>query len=166
VLDDMNNWGLPKRLLAETDMFAIDHTSELYTHMNANYVRIGSLPDFDHYGGLMDAVSRGDYFISTGEVLLPQVEVSRASASRSSGSMPTGPATVFRRGWGITGFRCAARSRPTASPAGCDRSAMRRLPQDAMMDILLKRIKSRRKWQKTWRQSLPIFIRKPQPTRK
>ena len=40
LLDDMNNWGLPKRLLAETDMFAIDHTSELYAHMNANYVRI------------------------------------------------------------------------------------------------------------------------------
>jgi hypothetical protein len=27
LLDDMNNWGLSKRLVAETDMFAIDHTS-------------------------------------------------------------------------------------------------------------------------------------------
>ena len=73
--------GLPKRLLAETDMFAIDHTSELYAHMNANYVRIGELPDFDHYGRMLEAVSRGDYFISMGEVLLPEVEISKASPS-------------------------------------------------------------------------------------
>jgi hypothetical protein len=81
LLNDMNNWGLPKRLLAETDMFAIDHTSELYAHMNANYVRMGELPDFDHYGRILDAVKRGDYFISMGEVLLPEVEISKTSAS-------------------------------------------------------------------------------------
>jgi len=81
LLNDMNNWGPPKNLLAETDMFAIDHTSELYAHMNANYVRIGELPDFDHYGRLLDAVSRGDYFISMGQVLLPEVEISKVSSS-------------------------------------------------------------------------------------
>src|SRR5262245_7977633 len=81
LLDDMNNWGLPKRLLAETDMFAIDHTSELYAHMNASYVRIGELPDFDNYGRMLEAVSRGDYFISMGEVLLPEVEISKVSPS-------------------------------------------------------------------------------------
>lgn len=81
LLNDMNNWGLPKTLLAETDMFAIDHTSELYAHMNANYVRIGALPDFDHYGRILEAVERGDYFISMGEVLLPQVDISKASPS-------------------------------------------------------------------------------------
>ncbi len=81
LLNDMNNWGLPKRLLAETDMFAIDHTSEIYAHMNANYVRIGELPDFDHYGRMLDAVRQGDYFISMGQVLLPEVEISKASPS-------------------------------------------------------------------------------------
>jgi hypothetical protein len=86
LLDDMNNWGLPKRLLAETDMFAIDHTSELYAHMNASYVRIGELPDFDNYGRMLEAVSRGDYFISMGEVLLPEVEISKASSSAITAS--------------------------------------------------------------------------------
>ena len=81
LLNDMSNWSTPKRLLAETDMFAIDHTSELYAHMNANYVRIGELPDFDHYGRMLEAVSRGDYFISMGEVLLPEVEISKASST-------------------------------------------------------------------------------------
>jgi hypothetical protein len=81
LLNDMNNWGPPKNLLAETDMFAIDHTSELYAHMNANYVRIAQLPDFDHYGQLLEAVNRGRYFISMGQVLLPEVEISKASSS-------------------------------------------------------------------------------------
>ena len=79
LLDDMNNWGLPKRLLAETDMFAIDQTSEIYAHMNANYVRMNELPSFENYGRLLEAVARGDYFISMGEVLLPKVDVSTAS---------------------------------------------------------------------------------------
>lgn len=81
LLNDMNNWGLPKNLLAETDMFAIDHTSELYAHMNANYVRMGELPDFDHYGRMLEAVARGEYFISMGQVLLPEAQISKASSS-------------------------------------------------------------------------------------
>ncbi len=80
LLNDMSNWGLPKHLLAETDMFALDHTSELYAHMNANYVRIGDLPDFDNYDRMLEAVSRGDYFISMGQVLLPEVEILKGVA--------------------------------------------------------------------------------------
>ncbi len=71
-LDDMNNWGLRKRLMAEADIFQIDSTHELYSHMNINYVRLPSLPDYDHYGRLLDAVRRGDFFMSTGEVLMPE----------------------------------------------------------------------------------------------
>jgi hypothetical protein len=103
LLNDMNNWGVPKNLLAETDMFAIDHTSEIYAHMNANYVRIGELPDFDHYGRLLDAVQRGDYFISMGQILLPEVGISKASSSvikakaRMQWTFPLAFAEIF---WG------------------------------------------------------------------
>ncbi len=76
LLDDMNNWSLPKRLIGEVDVFQIDSTHELYAHMNVNYVRMDRLPDFDNYGLVLEALSRGDYFISTGEVLLPKVEIS------------------------------------------------------------------------------------------
>ena len=72
LLDDMNNWGLPKRLIGEVDVFQIDATHELYAHMNVNYVRLDRLPDFDHYGQVLEALNRGDYFVSTGEVLLPK----------------------------------------------------------------------------------------------
>ncbi len=72
LLDDMNNWGLRKRLLAEVDVFQIDHTHELYGHMNINYVRAPSLPSYDNYGELLKTMERGDFFVSTGEVLLPE----------------------------------------------------------------------------------------------
>jgi hypothetical protein len=75
ILDDMNNWGLHKRAIGEVDVFQLEATHELYGHMNVNYVRLPQLPSFDNYGQLLDAVARGDYFVSTGEVLLPSIKV-------------------------------------------------------------------------------------------
>jgi len=74
-IDDVSNWGMKKRMLGEVDVFQIQESDELYAHMNVNYVRLPELPDFDHYGRLLDALGRGDYFISTGEVLLPEVRI-------------------------------------------------------------------------------------------
>lgn len=82
LLDDMNNWGLPKRILAEADVFQVDETHELYSHMNVNYVRLNRLPDFDNYREVIDAMSRGEFFISTGEVLLPEITMRPADGER------------------------------------------------------------------------------------
>jgi hypothetical protein len=71
LLDDMSNWGLPKKLMGEVDVFQIDSTHELYAHMNVNYVKLPSLPAFDDYEKLLGALQRGDFFTTTGEVLLP-----------------------------------------------------------------------------------------------
>jgi hypothetical protein len=73
-LDDVNNLGFKKRLLGEVDVFQLDTTHELYGHMNINYVRLPALPAFDHYGDLLDAIAKGDYFTSTGEIVLPAVD--------------------------------------------------------------------------------------------
>ena len=62
--------------MGEVDVFQLDSTHELYAHMNANYVRLPQLPDFDHYGDMVDALARGDGFITTGEVLLPDFSIS------------------------------------------------------------------------------------------
>ena len=40
LLDDMANWGQKKYLPGEVDVFKIDHTHELYGHMNINYIRL------------------------------------------------------------------------------------------------------------------------------
>jgi hypothetical protein len=75
ILDDMNNWGLRKRTIGEVDVFQLDMTHELYAHMNVNYLPLAELPDFDHYGSLLDAVAKGAGFISTGEIVLPQATI-------------------------------------------------------------------------------------------
>ena len=82
LLDDMNNWGLPKKLMGEVDVFQIDSTHELYAHMNVNYVRLPSLPAFDDYGKLLDALQRGDFFTTTGEVLLTDVQIAEEAGGR------------------------------------------------------------------------------------
>ena len=74
-VDDMNNLGLHKRMLGEVDVFQLDSTHELYGHMNVNYVRLPALPSYDHYGDLLDAVARGDTFLTTGEILIPDAEL-------------------------------------------------------------------------------------------
>jgi len=79
--DDMNNLGLHKVMLGEVDVFQLSPTDELYAHMNVNYVHVKKLPGFDHYGEVLDAVSRGDDFISTGEVLLTKSKISSSGDS-------------------------------------------------------------------------------------
>ena len=75
LLDDMNNWGLRKRIFGEVDVFQFDHTHELYAHMNINYIKLDRLPDFDTYGEALKPLAAGDFFTTTGEVLLPEVSI-------------------------------------------------------------------------------------------
>jgi hypothetical protein len=83
VLDDMNNWGgMQKRLIGEDDVFQIDSTHELYSHMNVNYVRLPKLPAFDDYGQVLDALRQGSFFVSTGEVLLPEAAIDAKTNDR------------------------------------------------------------------------------------
>jgi hypothetical protein len=80
LVDDMNNWGQPKRVLGEVDVFQLDHTHELHSSMNVNYVRLDRLPGFENYGQVLEAMSRGDFFISTGEVVLPEIYITPGAA--------------------------------------------------------------------------------------
>jgi hypothetical protein len=82
LLDDMNNWGLPKKLMGEVDVFQIDTTHELYAHMNVNYVKLDSLPPFEEYGKVLDALQRGNFFTTTGEVLLTESKIDAEANGR------------------------------------------------------------------------------------
>ena len=75
LVDDMNNWGMPKKIWGEVDVFQLDSTHELYAHMNVNYVKMPALPSFDRYGEILAPVRRGEFFVTTGEVLLPNTSV-------------------------------------------------------------------------------------------
>ncbi|MES2391107.1 MAG: hypothetical protein V4555_05675, partial [Acidobacteriota bacterium] len=102
VLDDLNNLGLQKIMLGEDDLFQVFPTDELYAHLNANYVKMDKLPDFNHYGDLLDSVRRGDGFISTGEVLLPEVSFSSSKDAVSFNAVvdSTFPLRVAEIVWG------------------------------------------------------------------
>jgi len=80
LIDELNNQGLHKRLLGEVDVFQFDQTHELYAHMNINYIKLDRLPTFDRWGDALAPLAKGDFFTTTGEVLLPQVDFSKSSA--------------------------------------------------------------------------------------
>jgi hypothetical protein len=77
LLDDMANWGPGhKYLLGEVDVFKIDHTHELYGHMNINYIKIDHMPKYaDDWSPILDALRRGRFFVTTGEVLVRDFSV-------------------------------------------------------------------------------------------
>jgi hypothetical protein len=79
LLDELNNQGLRKRLLGEVDVFQFDHTHELYAHMNINYVRLDRLPAFDRWAEVLAPLASGEFFTTTGEVLLPDVNLASSS---------------------------------------------------------------------------------------
>jgi len=81
LLDDMANWGHRKYVPGEVDVFKIDHTHELYAHMNANYVQMDRVPRFDEgWQPVLDVLSSGKFFVTTGEILLPRFSVGGKSS--------------------------------------------------------------------------------------
>jgi hypothetical protein len=70
LLDDMNLWGQKKFILGEIDCFDVDETHEIYGHLNVNYLRLDHLPGKDDATPILDVLRRGDFFVTTGEVLI------------------------------------------------------------------------------------------------
>ena len=80
LLDDMNNWGYRKFLIGEVDVFKINHTHELYGHMNINYVKLDRTPQYGDWSALVSALSSGDNFITTGEILIRDFKINGVAA--------------------------------------------------------------------------------------
>jgi hypothetical protein len=71
LLSDMANWGDHKYLPGEVDVFKLNHTHELYGHMNINYLRLPKAPRYeDGWQSVLDALRAGAFFTTTGEVLI------------------------------------------------------------------------------------------------
>src|SRR5262249_33453872 len=81
LVDELSNQGLRKRFIGEVDVFQFDHTHELYAHMNINYIRLDRLPPFDRWGDALAPLAKGEFFTTTGEVLLPEVSLAASTAS-------------------------------------------------------------------------------------
>jgi hypothetical protein len=102
LLDDMNNWAASpaerKFTPGEVDVFQIGTDSELYAHMNINYLRLeGPLPKYeDGWQPVVDALRGGAFFTTTGEVLIPAFTIDGAQSGEevAPGAQSTISATI------------------------------------------------------------------------
>lgn len=76
LLDDTANWGAKKQIVGEVDIFQVDRTTEFYAHANINYLRLDRVPRYrEGWAPVLNALREGAFFISTGEVLMPNFSV-------------------------------------------------------------------------------------------
>jgi hypothetical protein len=76
LMDDMNNWGENKKVIAEADLFTVEPENEMYAHLNVNYMQLDQLPKFDNgWQSVVEVLQKGEFFSSTGEVLIPAFTV-------------------------------------------------------------------------------------------
>lgn len=68
--DEMNQWGVKKKMVGAGDMFYLDSTSSIYSQMNISYLKLDEIPDPKNYPEVLDVIKNGDLWLSTGEVLL------------------------------------------------------------------------------------------------
>jgi len=84
LLDDMNNWAGPKYLIAEGDTYTKSPEDETYPQLEVNYVKLDRLPKFtDGWTPVLDALRAGNFFVTSGEVLLHDYAVQGSGAKRT-----------------------------------------------------------------------------------
>ena len=79
LLDDMNNWlvgtGLqPKSLLAITETYFKAPGDDIYANGPVTYLQLDALPTGKDYSPVIKALENGEYFVTSGEVLIPSHE--------------------------------------------------------------------------------------------
>ncbi len=77
LLDDMNNWIAdtdlrPKYLLAITETYAKAPGDDVYANGPVSYLRLDELPAPGEYAPIVRALANGEYFVTSGEVLIPE----------------------------------------------------------------------------------------------
>jgi hypothetical protein len=83
LLDDMNNWTGPKYMIAEGDTYMKYPDDETFPQLVVNYVKLDRIPKYDDWTPVLNAMRAGDYFITSGEVLLRNSGLEGSGASRT-----------------------------------------------------------------------------------
>ena len=98
LLDDTANWGAKKYILGEVDIFQVDRTTEFYAHSNINYLRLDRVPRYEQgWAPVLKSLRDGAFFISTGEVLLPQFTVDGKASGETLELKASGRASLSAR---------------------------------------------------------------------
>jgi hypothetical protein len=84
LLDDMNNWAGAKYLIAEGDTYTKSPEDETYPQLDVNYVKLDRLPKFSEgWTPVLDALRGGNFFVTSGEVLLHDYSIQGVGAKKS-----------------------------------------------------------------------------------
>jgi hypothetical protein len=88
LLDDMNNWVAdrptpPKYAWAISETYQKAPGDDIYANNPVNYVKLDRLPTGDDWSPIVNALKRGDYFWTSGEVLIPSYSVDGAGSQRT-----------------------------------------------------------------------------------
>ncbi|HYL37578.1 MAG TPA: hypothetical protein VEV17_16810 [Bryobacteraceae bacterium] len=88
LLDDMSNWQAdlpapPKYLLAITETRYKAPGDDVYAASPVNYVKLDALPSSTDMSAIIKALQRGDYFLTSGEVLIPTYTLEGAGGQRA-----------------------------------------------------------------------------------
>ena len=80
LLDDMSNWQAdlptpPKFLLAISEVQEQTPHDDIYSSAPVSYLKLASLPTPDDASPVVAALARGDFFVTSGEVLIPSYSV-------------------------------------------------------------------------------------------
>ena len=88
VLDEMNNWIAdlptpPKYIEAISELHGQGAGDDVYANNPVTYVKVSERPTVDNWRPLIDAMRRGDHFVTSGEVLIPSYAVQGSGARRT-----------------------------------------------------------------------------------
>jgi hypothetical protein len=88
LLDDMSNWladaSIPlKYILSISEVRHQQPGDDIYASSPVSYVRMASLPSPDDVSPLIGTLMRGEYFVTSGEVLIPSYAVQGSGARRT-----------------------------------------------------------------------------------
>ncbi len=85
LLDEMNQWGAgPKYMIAEGDTYMKYPDDETFPQLIVNYVKLDRVPKFEEdWSPIARALRAGEYFVSSGEVLIRNWAIKGAGARRA-----------------------------------------------------------------------------------
>lgn len=88
LFDDMNNWVAskptpPKYMQAISEFYQEGYGDDIYANNPVNYIKIPALPAPGDWTSIVNAMKNGDYFVTSGEVLISNFALQGSGAART-----------------------------------------------------------------------------------
>ena len=88
LFDEMNNWvadfpGAPKYMDAITETYEQGPGDDFYANNPVSYIKTEGQPGIDNWKPIIDAMMKGNYFVTSGEVLIPSYSVEGSGDKRT-----------------------------------------------------------------------------------